>query len=70
MRTSTASSRALRESNQEENETNFTYNSLQAGFRIENRHGLTTQFAYTWGHNISIVPNDLNCHLQPFRRWI
>jgi Carboxypeptidase regulatory-like domain len=51
---------------QEENQTNFTYNSLQAGFRVENRHGLTTQVAYTWGHNISIVPNDLNIISNPF----
>ena len=27
--------------------------SLQAGIRMENRHGLTTQVAYTWSHNIS-----------------
>ncbi len=46
--------------NQQENETNFTYNSLQTGIRLENRHGLTTQVAYTWSHNISIVSNDLN----------
>lgn len=52
--------------NQEENETNFNYNSLQAGIRIENRHGLTTQVAYTWGHNISIVSNDLNGLSNPF----
>ncbi len=43
---------------QEENETNFNYNSLQAGIRFENKHGLTTQFSYTWSHNISIVSND------------
>src|SRR5580658_6746351 len=41
--------------NQEENETNFNYNSLQAGIRMESRHGLTTQVAYTWSHNISEV---------------
>ena len=52
--------------NQEENETNFNYNSLQAGIRIENRHGLTTQVAYTWSHNISIVSNDLNGLSNPF----
>jgi Carboxypeptidase regulatory-like domain len=52
--------------NQEENETNFNYNSLQAGIRIENRHGLTTQVAYTWGHNLSIVSNDLNGLSNPF----
>ena len=33
--------------NQEENESNFTYDSLQAGLRMENRHGLTVQLAYT-----------------------
>jgi hypothetical protein len=52
--------------NQEEVETNFNYNSLQAGIRVENRHGLTTQVAYTWGHNLSIVSNDLNGITNPF----
>jgi Carboxypeptidase regulatory-like domain len=52
--------------NQEENETNFNYNSLQTGVRIENRWGLTTQVAYTWAHNISIVSNDLNGLSNPF----
>ena len=51
---------------QEENETNFNYNSLQAGIRFENKHGLTTQLAYTWSHNISIVSNDLNGLSDPF----
>jgi hypothetical protein len=51
---------------QEEDETNFNYNSLQAGFRVENRHGLTTQVAYTWSHNLSIVANDLNSISNPF----
>jgi len=52
--------------NQEENETNFNYNSLQAGIRVENRHGLTTQVAYTWSHSISIVANDLSGLSNPF----
>jgi hypothetical protein len=52
--------------NQEENETNFNYHSLQTGVRIENRYGLTTQVAYTWSHNISIVSNDLNGLSNPF----
>jgi hypothetical protein len=52
--------------NQEENETNFNYNSLQAGIRVENRHGLTTQVAYTWSHLLSIVANDLNGLSNPF----
>jgi len=51
---------------QEENRTNFNYNSLQAGFRVENKHGLTTQFAYTWSHLMSIVANDLNTISNPF----
>ncbi len=51
---------------QEENETNFNYNSLQAGFRVENKHGLTTQVAYTWSHLMSIVANDLNSISNPF----
>lgn len=51
---------------QEENETNFNYNSLQAGVRIENRHGLTTQFAYTWSHNIDLGSNDLNALSNPY----
>ena len=52
--------------NQEENETNFGYNSLQAGIRLENRHGLTTQVAYTWSHEIDEVSNDLNGLSNPF----
>ena len=52
--------------NQEENETNFNYNSLQAGVRVDNRHGLTTQLAYTWSHMIDIVPNDLAGLSDPF----
>lgn len=52
--------------NQEENETNFNYNSLQAGLRMENRHGLTTTLAYTWSHNIDIGQNDLAGLSDPF----
>ena len=52
--------------NQEENETNFNYNSFQAGIRIENRYGLTTQFSYTWSHNIDEVTNDLGGLSNPF----
>jgi hypothetical protein len=52
--------------NQEENETNFNYHSLQAGVRMENRHGLTTQVAYTFSHNISEVSNDLNGLSNPY----
>jgi hypothetical protein len=51
---------------QEENETNFAYNSLQASVRMENRHGLTVQLAYTWSHEIDEVSNDLNALSNPF----
>lgn len=50
----------------EENGTNFAYNSLQAGLRMENRHGLTLGLAYTWSHEIDIVSNDLNVASNPF----
>jgi hypothetical protein len=50
----------------EENESNFAYNSLQAGVRMENRHGLTLQLAYTWSHEIDEVSNDLNTVSNPF----
>jgi hypothetical protein len=52
--------------NQEENETNFTYNSLQAGLRMESRHGLSLQLAYTWSHEIDEVSGDLNGLSNPF----
>ncbi|MGA8311626.1 MAG: TonB-dependent receptor [Terriglobales bacterium] len=51
---------------QETNGSNFSYNSLQAGVRIENRHGLTAQLAYTWSHEIDDVANDLNGASNPF----
>ena len=51
---------------QEENETHFNYNSLQAGIRVENRHGVTAQFAYTWSHNLDEVSNDLNSLSNPY----
>jgi len=51
---------------QEENETHFNYNSFQAGLRIENRWGLTTQFSYTYGHNIDEVTNDLGSLSNPY----
>ena len=50
----------------EENESNFAYNSFQAGVRMENRHGLTVQLAYTWSHEIDEVSNDLNAVSNPF----
>lgn len=51
---------------QEENQTNFSYHSLQAGLRMENRYGLTLQFSYTYSHEIDQVTNDLNSLSNPF----
>jgi Carboxypeptidase regulatory-like domain len=51
---------------QEENETNFNYNALQIGLRMDNRHGLTTQIAYTYSHEIDEVSNDLSSVSNPF----
>ena len=51
---------------QEENETNTHYHSLQAGVRIENKWGLTTQLAYTYSHLIDTATNDLNLIPNPF----
>jgi hypothetical protein len=51
---------------QEENETNFSYNSLQIGLRMENWHQLTLQAAYTYSHEIDEVSNDLNSLSDPF----
>jgi hypothetical protein len=54
---------------QEENETNAHYNSLQAGVRIENKWGLTSQVAYTFSHlldsgngtgDLGAMPNPFN----------
>jgi hypothetical protein len=42
-----------------ENTTNFSYHSLQAALRAENRHGLSVQLAYTYSHEIDIQSTDL-----------
>src|SRR5271170_7969668 len=44
---------------QVENTTNTNYNSLQAALRMENRHGLSLQLAYTYSHEIDIMSGDL-----------
>ncbi len=41
--------------NQIESIGTSNYNSLQAVFSIRNMHGLTTQFSYTWSHNLDEV---------------
>ncbi len=52
--------------NQEEVTTNSNYNSFQAGFRMENRHNLTLQLAYTWSHELDFGSNDLAQLSNPF----
>jgi hypothetical protein len=49
---------------QEENAVNQTYNSLQAAIRMERKHGLTLEFAYTWSHEIDIMSADLTTDNQ------
>jgi hypothetical protein len=44
---------------QEENEVNFSYHSLQAALRMEQKHGLSLQIGYTWSHEIDIQSTDL-----------
>ncbi len=51
---------------QEENESNFSYNALQMQVRMEAKHGLTVQFAYTYSHEIDDVSGDLNAVANPF----
>ncbi|MGC2404599.1 MAG: TonB-dependent receptor [Acidobacteriaceae bacterium] len=41
--------------NQIESIGTSNYNSLQTIFKIRSYHGLTTQFSYTWGHNLDEV---------------
>lgn len=52
--------------NQEETTTNASYNALQAGLRVENKHGFTVLFAYTYSHEIDQVSSDLNAVSNPF----
>ena len=44
---------------QVENSTNSSYHSLQAALRMQNRHGLSLQFSYTYSHEIDIGSGDL-----------
>jgi hypothetical protein len=51
---------------QQENTTNFSYNAFQAGLRMDNKHNLTVQLAYTYSHAIDQVTYDLNSVTDPF----
>jgi hypothetical protein len=50
----------------DENASNFNYNGLQAGLRMENKRGLTAQFSYTWSHQIDEETDDLSGISDPF----
>jgi hypothetical protein len=52
--------------NQFLNNTNQRYNSLQAGLQVQNKHGLSVQFAYTWSHELDIQSNDVSTISDPF----
>ena len=53
---------------QEENTTNFSYNSLQIGMRMEAKHGLTLELAYTFSHEIDEVSTDLTQVSNPYNK--
>jgi hypothetical protein len=44
---------------QEENAQSFSYHSLQASLRMEDKHGFSAQFSYTYSHEIDIQSADL-----------
>lgn len=51
---------------EDDNATNTSYNSLQAALRLQNKHGVSAQFAYTWAHEIDIQGDDLDTVSDPF----
>jgi hypothetical protein len=44
--------------NQDQNQTNGSYNSFQTGLRIQNRWGLSGEVDYTWSHEIDITTSE------------
>lgn len=50
----------------EENASNTSYHSLQAQLRMEKKHGLSLQLAYTWSHEIDILSGDLSTVSNPY----
>ncbi len=53
---------------QEEQTTNSSYHSLQTSLRVENQHGFTVQFSYTWSHEIDLANGDLARLSNPFNQ--
>ena len=64
--TCTGSTRGSQTSTRKRTKPTSTTTRSRPAVRIENRHGLTTQVAYTWSHLLSIVANDLNGLSNPF----
>jgi hypothetical protein len=51
---------------EEDVNTNTSYHALEAELRMESRHGLSVQLAYTWSHEIDIISSDLGNVSDPF----
>jgi hypothetical protein len=49
---------------EDDNSTNFNYNSLQAAVNMASKHGLTLNLGYTWSHEIDIQSDDLQQDLS------
>ena len=49
---------------EDDNSTNFNYNSLQVAVNMANKHGLTLNLGYTWSHEIDIQSDDLQQDLS------
>jgi hypothetical protein len=49
---------------EDDNTTNFNYNSLQAAVNMTSKHGLTLNLGYTWSHEIDIQSDDLQQDLS------
>ena len=51
---------------QAQNSTNTNYHSLQTALRMQNKHGLSLQAAYTWSHEIDLQSSDLATASNPY----
>ena len=51
---------------QAQNSTNSSYHSLQTALRMQNKHGLSLQAAYTWSHEIDLQSSDLSTAANPY----
>jgi hypothetical protein len=51
---------------QSQNSVNGSYHSLQTALRMQERHGLSLQVAYTWSHAIDVQSNDLDIASNPY----